>query len=161
MKIILSFLLVTLSFTAQTQEISKSALGLRIGDNDGVGAEITYQHGMGKKNRIEGTFGWRDAADYNAYKFTGLYQWVWNIDKGFNWYAGAGGGFGGYRIDDNAPGYDETGSFFVLAGDIGIEYLFDFPLQISLDLRPEIYLGQDFQEDDFGPDLALGIRYRF
>jgi hypothetical protein len=23
-----------------------------------------------------------------------LYQWVWNIDGGFNWYAGVGGGLG-------------------------------------------------------------------
>jgi hypothetical protein len=35
-----------------------------------------------------------NAYDDNAIKLTGLYQWVWNIDGGFNWYAGVGGGVG-------------------------------------------------------------------
>jgi hypothetical protein len=32
--------------------------------------------------------------DDNAIKLTALYQW--NIDGGFNWYAGVGGGVGNY-----------------------------------------------------------------
>jgi hypothetical protein len=30
-----------------------------------------------------------------------LYQWVWNIDGGFNWYAGVGGGVGNYSHNFN------------------------------------------------------------
>jgi hypothetical protein len=80
------------------------------------------------------------------------------LDGSFNWYAGAGGGVGSYSVD--VPGgedFDDT--FLFLAGDVGIEYNFDIPLQLSLDIRPELGFG-DFR-DDVGIDLALGIRYQF
>ena len=38
--------------------------------------------------------------------------------------------------------------------------IFDIPLQLSLDFRPELYFN-DGIEDDFGPNIGLGIRYRF
>jgi hypothetical protein len=90
----------------------------------------------------------------------GLYQWVWNIDKGLNWYAGAGGGMGSWRY--SSDGNSNNGTFVFVTGDVGLEYQFDFPLQLTLDVRPEIYLHSgDYRENNFGPDLALGIRYRF
>ena len=52
---------------------------------------------------------------------------------------------------------DET--FIFAAGDIGIEYNFDIPLQLSLDFRPELGFGN--YSDDLDFDIALGIRYRF
>jgi hypothetical protein len=102
--------------------------------------------------------------DSRAIKLEGLYQWVWQIDGGFNWYAGAGGGIGSYS-NNVVNNYPTSGTFLLVAGDIGIEYLFDFPLQLSLDFRPEIGFG-DYKYSNqnlntFGPDLALGIRYRF
>jgi hypothetical protein len=48
--------------------------------------------------------GWRNRKisiicnDDNAIKLAALYQWVWNIDGGFNWYAGVGGGLGSMVI---------------------------------------------------------------
>ena len=79
---------------------------------------------------------------------------------------GLGAGFGTWSFDDDDippyyDGNDDSGSYFLLAGDIGIEYNFDIPLQLSLDFRPEVYFADDFREDDFGPDIALGIRFRF
>jgi hypothetical protein len=54
---------------------------------------------LGSNNRLELDLGWRNRNDYknngyddNAIKLAALYQWVWNIDGGFNWYAGVGGG---------------------------------------------------------------------
>ena len=140
----------------QAQEISENAIGLRLGDSDGFGAEISYQRALADNNRLEFDLGWRSGNGYDGFKLTGLYQWVWNIDGGFNWYAGAGGGVGSYSFDDGDFD-DET--FFFAAGDIGIEYNFDIPLLLSLDFRPEIGFG-DFRDDvDF--DIALGIRYQF
>lgn len=158
-------LIVTLSFLgcaffAQAQDISKNALGLRIGDNDGFGGEISYQRGLSKSNRLEFDLGWRNSNHVDAFKLAGLYQWVWNIDGGFNWYAGIGGGLGSWSYSKN--GVSDNGTFVFAAGDIGIEYNFDIPLQLSLDFRPEIYSNSDsFRDNGFGPDLALGIRYRF
>ncbi|MBM6499289.1 hypothetical protein H9X54_008245 [Flavobacterium macrobrachii] len=51
-KIVLSALmLLGLAFSAQAQDISKNALGLRLGDNDGFGGEVSYQRGLGDNNR--------------------------------------------------------------------------------------------------------------
>ena len=107
-------------------------------------------------NRLEVDLGWRSARDYDGFKLTGIYQWVWELDGDFNWYAGAGGGLGSYGFDNSALD-DET--FVFVAGNVGIEYIFDIPLLLSLDFRPELGFG-DFNDDlDF--DIALGIRYRF
>ncbi|MEH6406786.1 MAG: hypothetical protein V7767_05850 [Leeuwenhoekiella sp.] len=145
---------------AEAQSISENALGLRLGDNDGFGGEISYQRGLSENNRLEFDLGWRNGNDYDAIKLAGLYQWVWNIDGGFNWYAGAGGGLGSVGYDDNYAGHNGDNEVFVFgAGDIGIEYDFDVPLLISLDFRPEIGFN-DFN-DDLGFDIALGIRYQF
>ncbi len=156
--------LIGLAFGAQAQEIRKNALGLRLGDNDGFGGEISYQRALGDNNRLELDLGWRDSKHYDAIKVVGLYQWVWNIEGGFNWYAGVGGGLGTYNFDDDDfPGDNDEdgGTFLLVAGDIGIEYVFDIPLQLSLDFRPELYFGDDFREDNWGPDIALGIRFTF
>ena len=166
-KVILSaVMLVGLAFAGQAQEIRKNALGLRLGDNDGFGGELSYQRGLGDNNRLELDLGWRASDNYDAFKLVGLYQWVWNIDGGFNWYAGVGGGAGSYSIDrnnnDGPFDDDDSGMFFLAAGDIGIEYVFDIPLMISLDVRPELYFGEnDFRDDSFAPDIALGVRFTF
>ena len=164
-KIILSaFMLIGLAFNAQSQDISKNALGLRIGDNDGFGGEISYQRGFSKNNRLELDLGWRNNNHVTANKLVGLYQWVWELDKGFNWYAGLGAGIGSWSYDKG--GFSDSGTFLLAAGDIGIEYNFqEAPIQLSLDFRPELYFNDNRKDFDnyhsFGPDIALGIRYRF
>lgn len=165
-KVFLSALmLLGLAISGHAQDISKNALGLRLGDNDGFGGEISYQRGLGDNNRLELDLGWRNSNDIDAFKLTGLYQWVWNIEGGFNWYAGVGGGIGSWsydrRIGNNRV--EDSGTFVYAAGDIGIEYNFEeAPIQLSLDFRPEFYFNSDdFRNDNFGPDIALGIRYRF
>ena len=162
-KIVLSaFMLLGLAFSAQAQDISKNAWGLRLGDNDGFGGEISYQRGLGDNNRLELDLGWRNSDNIDAFKLAGLYQWVWNIDGGFNWYAGVGGGIGSWSYDGPGDPDNDSGTFLFAAGDIGIEYNFDIPLQLSLDIRPEIYFNSDdYRDDNFGPDIALGIRYRW
>ncbi|APY00240.1 hypothetical protein CLV86_0328 [Lacinutrix venerupis] len=146
------------SYAATAQEISENAIGLRIGDSDGFGAEISYQRALGDNNRLEADLGIRSGSNYDGFKLAGLYQWVWLLDGNFNWYAGVGGGVGNYSYDlpFNA---DESETFFFAAGNIGVEYNFDIPLVLSLDARPELGFG-DFRDDlDF--DIALGIRYQF
>jgi hypothetical protein len=158
--ILVAALLIGSAFSAQAQGISKNALGLRLGDNDGFGGELSYQRKLVSNNRLELDLGWRNSKDVDNLKLTGLYQWVWNIESGFHWYAGVGGGVGSWSYDRNNA--NDSGAFAFVAGDLGIEYDFDIPLQLSLDIRPEIYFNSDdFREDNFGPDIALGIRYRF
>ena len=166
-KIILSaIMLIGLAFAAQAQDISKNALGLRFASNGGFGTEISFQRGLSKNNRLELDLGWRNRSNYdnngyddNAIKLAALYQWVWNIDGGFNWYAGVGGGAGNYSYDDkDDKRYSDT--FVFAAGDIGLEYNFDFPLLISLDFRPE-FGGNGYYKNNYGSDIALGLRFQF
>jgi hypothetical protein len=139
------------------QNISDHTVGLRLGSNKGFGTEISYQMKLKSENRAEFNLGWRSSNNVNAMKLNGLYQWVWPLEQGFNWYAGVGAGLGTYSNSNINNG---SGTFVFAAGDLGIEYNFDFPLQASLDLRPEIG-GNGYFENSFGTDIALGIRYKF
>lgn len=160
--LLLSVAFLGFALASNAQDIAKNALGLRLGDNNGVGAEISYQHALGSNNRLEVDLGWRDGKNYDGFKLAGLYQWVWNIDAGFNWYAGVGGGLGSFSFDAPPGGKDVSDTFVFAAGDIGIEYNFDIPLLISLDFRPEIGFGNsDFDNNDLDFDIALSIRYQF
>ncbi|MGB7394730.1 MAG: hypothetical protein WA913_10080 [Pricia sp.] len=158
------------SFSVATaQEISDNAIGLRLGDSDGFGAEISYQRLLGRYTRAEIDLGYRDSREHDAIKLTGLYQWVHSIDRGFNWYYGFGAGIGSVDfepvLNENNPNVIEEldGGFFALfAGDIGIEYNFDIPVLVSLDIRPEYgVVGFANFDNRFNFDIALGVRYQF
>jgi len=156
---ILSAVFLFATATLSAQNIADHTLGLRLGDSDGFGAEISYQKSIGSYNRAEFNLGWRDSREFDAFKLAGVYQWVRNFDGGFNWYYGVGGGVG--SADFENPDTDD-GVFVFAAGNLGIEYDFDIPLLISIDIRPEIgILGFDGFDNDFLFDFALGLRYQF
>ncbi|MDM9631668.1 hypothetical protein [Robiginitalea aurantiaca] len=144
------------------QSISNHAIGLRLGDSDGFGAEISYQKSLTRSSRLEFDMGWRDTRNYNAFKLVGLHQWVRNLDGNFNWFYGVGGGIGNVNFNEDYDTDSNGGFFLFAAGDIGIEYNFDIPLLLSVDFRPEIgIIGYDGFTDNFNFDIALGIRYQF
>jgi hypothetical protein len=151
--VIMGIALIT-STTLFSQSISKNAIGVRVGDNDGFGGEISYQRHLGNANRLELDLGFRNARDVEAIKLVGLYQWVMPIENRFNWYVGAGAGIGSFET----PGND--GTFALIAGNLGIEYNLNIPLLLSLDIRPEFGFNDNFS-DDLDLDIALGIRYQF
>ncbi|MBE7691414.1 hypothetical protein [Tenacibaculum finnmarkense] len=163
-KLFLAIGFLTLGVTSvNAQDISENAIGVRFGDNSGFGAEISYQKKLNNTNRLEIDLGIRGNNNYSGIKATGLYQWVWQLENDFNWYAGFGGGLGTWKVKDktisgvNVNGDSET--YLFGAGVIGVEYNFDIPLIISLDFRPELGFG-DFYEG-FNSDFGLGIRYQF
>ncbi|TRX40876.1 hypothetical protein [Flavobacterium restrictum] len=164
--ILVAIMLIGLVGTTQAQDISKNALGLRFGDSGGFGGEISYQRKLATDNRLELDLGWRNRSNFNnngyddkAVKLTGLYQWVWKIDGGFNWYAGVGGGLGSFNYDTNGNSYHDT--FVFGAGDIGIEYGFgEVPILLSLDFRPE-FGGNGYYKNSYNSDVALAIKYQF
>lgn len=156
MKKLLLLTMCVFAFTiqSQAQNIADNAIGLRIGGGSGFGTEISYQRALGGNNRMELDLGWSNRSDIDAFRLTGLYQYVWNIEGGFNWYAGAGAGVGAAEVNG------DNDVFLSAAGNVGIEYDFDFPLLLSLGFRPEIGLI-NYYGDDLDFDLALGIRYQF
>jgi len=160
--ILLSTILMGFATVTNAQDISKNAIGLRLGGGDGFGPEISYQRALSDNNRLEVDLGWRSGDNYDGFKVAGLYQWVWQLDGDFNWYAGAGGGLGSYDFDngfDRDYGRDYNETFVFVAGNVGVEYSFDFPLLLSLDFRPELGFGD--YNDDLDFDIALGVRYQF
>ena len=157
------FFIILLGFTFNNfaQNISNNAIGLRLGDSNGLGAEISYQRAILDNNRLEFDFGWRNGNDYDGVKGTGLFQWVMPLDGSFNWYFGAGGGLAAYRFDFTGN-TTVSDTFVFAAGDVGIEYKFDIPLLLSLDVRPELGFGEDrFDNNDLDFDVAFSVRYTF
>jgi len=158
-KILFLLTMFVFSFALQAQDIANHAIGLRFGDADGLGAEISYQKALGENNRLEAGLAWRSNKNFNAFKLTSTYQWVFDLEglDGVNWYVGAGGGLGSWSVKNGYTG--DGGTFLFLAGDLGIEYKFDIPLLIALDFRPE--LGFVEYNNDLGLDIALAVRYTF
>ncbi|MFA5299225.1 MAG: hypothetical protein WC389_13630 [Lutibacter sp.] len=158
--IFMTIFLLGIIFTSNAQDIARNAIGVRLGDNDGFGGEISYQHELSNSTRLELDLGFRNSDDADAFKLTGLYQWVWNIDQGFNWYAGFGAGIGSWNKGSHYSGNNDDGLFLNADGNIGIEYNFDIPLLISLDFRPEFGIIGDYGKDT-DLDIALSLRYQF
>jgi hypothetical protein len=124
---------------------SKS-IGLRFADI-GDGAEISFQTAMGKANRLELDLG----AFSNSVRLAAILQWKWDLNQigpGFAWYAGGGLSAGSYSGNNIGLG---------LLGQLGIEYNFTIPLQISFDFRPSIWNSYHTYFNGTG----LSARYRF
>lgn len=154
--IFVAALMIGLAGVANAQ-VDGKAIGLRFGGLTGYGAEISYLHPLGSANRLEADLGW----NYYGLGLVGVYQWVWDLSAladGFNWYAGVGGGLGLY--DYNYTGNARSNVFNLgVAGQVGIEYNFNIPLQLSLDYRPVFYL---LNSGHFSGDgIALSVRYKF
>lgn len=158
--VLVSVLFLAVSFYMSAQEISNHAIGIRFGDNDGFGGEISYQRQLSETSRFEIDLGFRDHKDFKAFKLTGVYQWLWNIDEGFNWYAGFGAGIGSWSYSNGFISDADEGIFINADGNIGIEYNFEAPILISLDFRPEIGIIGDYGKDT-DLDIALSLRYQF
>lgn len=153
--------IVALGFQGNAQEISQHAIGLRFGDNNGMGPEINYQYALQENNRLEFGLAWHSRSYFNSMKATGIYQWIWHLQDGFNWYAGPGAGIGvanyksGYYDDAHRS---DSKTYALITGDVGIEYHFNIPLMLSFDVRPQINFGY---HDNLSFDFGLSARYKF
>lgn len=156
-KITTSLLGLLICIAAQSQ-VDRHALGLRIGGGESFGAEVSYQHGLSRLNRLEADLGVGGNSHYTRIGLTGTYQWVWNIGaEGLNWYVGPGAGI---SINDGKKHRDDYVGVAV-GGQIGLGFNFKIPLQLTVDVRPMWNFISDDDDDDFGWGLALGVRYRF
>ncbi|NLO70086.1 MAG: hypothetical protein GX102_03915 [Porphyromonadaceae bacterium] len=139
--------------TTVAAQTNDRAIGLRFG----YGAELSYQHPLSGNTRLEADLGLYGYGDRGAFVFSGIHQWVMNIDGGLDWYAGVGAQLGTrwYEKDNTW----NSGFGLAVAGQIGLEYNFPVPLQLSLDYRPAFYFipavggAWDY--------VALSVRYRF
>lgn len=122
-----------------------------IGFRAGYGGELSYQHSIGS-NFAEfdlGLFG-------HSAAISGIYDFIIAGDDHFNFYAGPGARLGTW------VGKDYSGFDLGIAGQIGFEYNFNFPLQISLDWKPVFhFIGSEGARGFDAYGAALGVRYRF
>lgn len=159
MKRIYFVLVLLLAANLVNGQKSDNAIGLRFNGGNGFGTEISFQHGLSDLNRLELGLGIISGTNYSAWSLAGIYQWVWKIDNGFNWFAGAGGRIGTWSWDHSYTGNNNGGFLLGIIGNVGVEYSFPVGIQLGLDYRPEI--GLINHGDAFGNNIALSIRYRF
>lgn len=151
------------------QYMPNNSLGLRFGDNGGVGPELSYQHALTESSRYQIDLGWRSkrngGAQQQLFKLSAGYQWINVLDGDFQYYYGAGTGVLYQNVDIGDSGseaYSSTNLLF--SGIVGVEYsgikvLFDTPLILGLDIRPEYGLGGYYDALKF--DIALILRFGF
>jgi len=152
-KLILSFVLVLGSLSLVNAQ--QNAIGVKFG----YGGGISFQHSLSDANRLEFNLGLNSFNNNHGSTFTlsGAYQWVWDLSQlapGFKWYAGVGA-MAGLR------NYDNNSDFRLWAiGNVGIEYNFEFPLQLAIDWTPAINLVGN--TGDFGyQGFRFAARWRF
>ena len=127
-----------------------------IGIRGGFGAGVSYQHTVGA-NFIDADLGFG-----NGLNLAATYNWMlaqpqWTSRGEWGVYAGPGAALG--------LGFGDASFFNIgVAGEVGLEYTFWFPLQLSVDIRPQLGLVTAGGASAFGlwgwyPTLA--VRYRF
>ena len=138
-----------------------------IGVNIGYGADISYQHTLSEANMLDISLNLPSFAGIGA-KVT--YDWInpfgtavpWEYEGAWNWYLGVGASGGMYGLLNSNI---DNAWYAGVAGHVGIEYQFWFPLQLSHDYRPTIgILGANkiaFNPYGLYDGISLGVRYLF
>ena len=142
------------------------AIGLRLGY---PANEVSYEHYLGGPNFLEAEIGVRDFGQ--GYSVTGIYNFVfaepqWTSRGEWAWYAGPGltAGYVGFKVTDADNNTHKEYHFLAgLVAQVGLEYTFWFPLQLSVDLRPVIGYCDGFYREGalFGMVPQLSVRYHF
>lgn len=139
--------------------VAASAQPRAIGGRLAYGLEASYQHTVRGADFVEanlGLFGFGAIDATATYNFM-IAQPDWTSRGEWGFYAGPGASLG----------YGFNNSFHIAAvGQVGLEYTFWFPLQLSVDLRPQfgvaVHDGAHFYTGDlFGFVPTIGVRYRF
>lgn len=161
-KFTLLFLFVVAMATAAFAQ--PRAIGARIG----YGFEASYQHSLSEENMVTIDLG---LPGFGGLEAAATYDWInpgglmipWEEKGSWNWYAGVGAGAGFW--------FSPMCGFAGVAGRVGVEYNFWFPLQLSIDWRPIV--GIEFGDrGDYPPvgfatnslfagGIAIGARYIF
>ena len=142
--------------------VAATAQPRAVGGRLAYGLEASYQHYVGGENFVEANLGF---CYFSALNATATYnsmiaQPAWTARGEWGFYAGPGASVGLDLI-----GRSEF--VFGVVGQVGLEYTFWFPLQLSVDLRPQIGFAAGnggarfYTEGMFGFVPTIGVRYRF
>ena len=153
--IIVILFLAALGFAASAQP---RAVGARVGN---YGLDVSYENYAGEKDFLEFELGLDDAFNTNAFHFDGVYNIMiahpdWSTYGQWGFYAGPGASVAVWKNDD-----DENLVYAGILGNVGLEYIFDFPLQVSLSVRPRLMFGDGKVRRNGLFTLGIGFRYMF
>ena len=141
-----------------------------IGLNVGYGFDISYQHSIGEANMIDLSVNFPAVGKSIGIGASATYDWInpfgtaipWDYEGQWNWNLGVGAGAGIYGLE--LAKYS-TIWYAGVVGHVGVSYNFWFPLQLSIDWRPNIGLTNNrlnyFNVDGLYSGLSLGVRYLF
>ena len=142
--------------------VAATAQPRAVGGRLAYGLEASYQHYVGGENFVEANLGFCYFSALNAtatYNFM-IAQPAWTARGEWGFYAGPGASVGLDLIG-------KSEFVFGVVGQVGLEYTFWFPLQLSVDLRPQIGFAAGnggarfYTEGMFGFVPTIGVRYRF
>ena len=146
--------ILTIAVLALGLSLAAAAQPRAIGARMGWGFEASYQHTMKGADFLEADLGLFTYALNGAvvYNFM-IAQPAWTDRGEWGFYAGPGAAVGLNVIGDSSFNLSA-------AGQVGLEYTFWFPLQLSFDIRAQLgyAFGHAFY---FGIGPALSVRYRF
>jgi hypothetical protein len=156
----LSFILIAIIATTFVANSQPRALGLRAG----MDCQLSYEHGMSSNDFIEVDLGVEFVYGYAV----GL-----NAAAGYNFMVAhpkwtQKGEWGFYAGPAVKMGYLWVGGYLAVGAQVGLEYNFNFPLQVSLDIRPAAGVAIEGgscriygAEAILGSIPCLSVRYRF
>jgi len=176
MRVVVTAVLMMVSFSALAQR----AVGLRVGGGSSFIAEFSYQFAFQQEQRALTDTWWQritrkttlspiSAADriefglgfgstlssssesVNYMNFCVVYQWHNALTRRAGWYVGPGAYLSFHQFDERSL------LALGIGGQLGVDYTFRFPLQVSADFRPMIRLiGGSY---GLGWGIAIGCRY--
>ncbi len=192
------FILVLAAATLAAVAVSAQprAIGARLGWG---GIEVSYQHSLSEANMVSAELSF---PGFHGIGANATYDWLnpfnatipWSHKGEWNWYMGVGAGLAigfpevsksagaNYGYGDYVEAKVSSNWFRVgVAGRVGVEYNFWFPLQLSLDWRPVLGPSFNWEKAKLSGDgidetkrsssagfyagglfgIALGVRYLF
>lgn len=137
-------------------QVDPYALGLRLTAGSYSGTLLSYQHGFDLDTRFQLDVGYGFTPGIDRLLFSGIYQQAYPIADHWGWFGGLGAVVG--FVSTGSTTNNSNRLYLGPSGMVGLQYRFDVPLQLTVDLQPVLNLVPELKLE-FG--LALGARYVF
>lgn len=139
------------------------SIGGRLGNYGiDVSIDVSYENYVfGGADFLEFGLGLDNGFSTSSFHVDGIYNFMilepdWTPVGHWGFYAGPGASVAVWKNSD-----DENTVYAGFLGNVGLEYTFNFPLQLSIDFRPRLMFGDGGLRSDGPFTLGIGVRYAF
>ncbi len=135
------------------------SIGGRLGN---YGVDVSYENYVSRgADFLEFGLGLDNGFSTSSFHVDGIYNFMiiqpnWTSVGTWGFYAGPGASVALWKNSD-----DENTVYAGFVGNVGLEYTFSFPLQLSVDFRPRLMFGDGGVRGDGPFSLGVGVRYAF